>query len=425
MLFHQSKLPLLTFKQTIACSFAVLALMLSTCVAEVVASPVNQAGEAVALLEQKNYAGALEVLHSLEKTLSNPAQISNMLAVAYLGQGYQLLAAGEFQSARDSFRSGRSYNKEDIRLWQGEAITLFRQGKYPEAISLLDQALGIDQQNPDVYLLLGKAYYAGGRMAEAVDALQRCLEYGGGDEVAGLLDKVRREWQIEEEMRLEYRGHFQLSFVDGEHASALASDILETLEDAYVEVGSDLAYYPDVRVPVLLYSHRDYADVTDSPDWAGAVYDGKIRLPLAGMRGMTKRFSAILYHEYMHVLVYFMAGRNVPVWLNEGLAELAGRQIDPTPLTDLTEAIESGRLHKWRDLVKPFSGLAEDRVALAYEQSYSLVDFMVDSYGWHNMAELLESLGKQREWLAAVADVYQEYGLDWPAIQKEWQASLH
>jgi len=412
-------------KGTILCVFAFLSLLLSPYLPDAFASPENQAGKAILLLEKKDYSAALEVLHSLEKTLSNPAQISNMLAVAYLGQGYQLLAAGEFQSARDSFRSGRSYNKEDIRLWQGEAITLFRQGKYPEAISLLDQALGIDQQNPDVYLLLGKAYYAGGRMAEAVDALQRSLEYGGGDEVAGLLDKVRREWQIEEEMRLEYRGHFQLSFVDGEHASALASDILETLEDAYVEVGSDLAYYPDVRVPVLLYSHRDYADVTDSPAWAGAVYDGKIRLPLAGMRGMTKRFSAILYHEYMHVLVHFLAGRNVPVWLNEGLAELAGRRIDPSPLADLTEVIESGQLLEWRDLVKPFSGLAEDRVSLAYEQSYSLVDFMVDSYGWHNMAELLEGLGKQQEWQAAVADVYQEYGLDWPAIQKEWQAGLN
>ncbi len=72
------------------------------------------------------------------------------------------------------------------------------------------------------------------------------------------------------------------------------------------------------------------------------------------MRGMTKRFSAILYHEYMHVIVHFMAGRNVPVWLNEGLAELAGRRIDSTPLTDLTAASEAGRLLEWRDLVKPF-----------------------------------------------------------------------
>ena len=411
-------------KGTFLCLFATLALMLAPCRAEVVASPDNQAGKAVTLLEQGNYAGALKVLHSLGKTLSNPEQISSLLAFAYLGQGYQLLAAGELQSACDSFRSGRSYNNKDLRLWLGEAMTLYRQGKYPEAVSVLDQTFAIDPQNPDVYFLLGKVYYADGRMPEAVDALQGSVEYGGGDEVAGLLDKVRREWQIEEEMRQEHRGHFQLSFVDGEYASALALEILETLEDAYVEVGSDLAYYPDVKVSVLLYSQRDYADVTQSPDWTGAVYDGKIRLPLAGVRSMTKRFAAILYHEYMHVLVHLMAGSKVPVWLTEGLAELSGRRVESTPLIDLNAAVESDQLLEWRDLEKPFSDLPDRLVPLAYEQSHSLVLFMIDSYGWHKMAELLESLGKQQEWPAAVADVYQEYGLDWPAIQKEWQAGL-
>jgi len=425
MLFRQSEMSFFMFRKTIICFLAILSFWSSPLLTDVFALSENLMGKAITLLEQKDYSGALEVLFSLEKTLSNPAQISNMFAVAYLGQGYQLLAAGEFRSARDSFRTGRSYNDADIRLWQGEAITLYRLGKYPEAVSLLDQALGIDQKNPDVYLLQGKAYYAGGRMAEAVDALRRSVEYGGGDEVARLLGKVRREWQIEEQMQQEYRGHFQLSFVDGEQASDLASDILETLEDAYVEVGSDLAYYPDIRVPVLLYSHRDFADVTHSPDWAGAVYDGKIRLPLAGMREVTNRFSAILYHEYMHVLVHFMAGRNVPVWLNEGLAELSGRRIDSTPLTDLTAASETGQLLEWHDLEKPFSGLPDYLVPLAYEQSYSLVLFMVDSYGWHNMVELLESLGKQHEWQGAVTAVYQEYGLDWPAILKEWQADLN
>ena len=403
----------------------VFLLLLSPDLPVAMASPGSQAEKAVTLLTQKNYSGALEVLHSLEKTLSNPANIANMLAIAYLGQGYQLLAAGDFQAARDSFRSGRSYNDDDVRLWQGEAIALYRQGKYPEAVSLLDQAIGIDQQNPDIYLLLGKACYASGRMAEAVDALQRSVEYGGGDDVASLLDKVRREWRIEEEMQLEHRGHFQLSFVDGEHASDLASDILETLEDAYVEIGSDLAYYPDVRVPVLLYSHQDYADVTHSPGWAGAVYDGKIRLPLAGIRGVTKRFKAILYHEYMHVLVHSIAGRNVPVWLDEGLAELSGRRIDPSSLTDLTAASETGRLLEWRDLERPFSGIQDDLVPLAYEQSYSLVLFMVDNYGWHNMSELLEALGKRQEWQVAVSSAYQEYGLDWPAILEEWQEYLN
>ena len=95
---------------------------------------------------------------------------------------------------------------------------------------------------------------------------------------------MRREWQLEQQMGQEVRGHFQLSFVDGGQAAGLATAILETLEDAYAELGSELAYYPDVRVPVLLYSHKDFAAVTNSPDWAGAVYDGKIRLPLGGMQ---------------------------------------------------------------------------------------------------------------------------------------------
>jgi tetratricopeptide (TPR) repeat protein len=424
MLFHQPKMSLSRFKKTIVCVATFLALVTPPCLLEADALPGNQVGKAVALLEQRQYTDALEVLHALEKSLSDPAQISNMFAIAYLGQGYQLLARREFSAARDSFRSGRSYNEEDVRLWRGEAMTFYMQGKYSAAASLLDQAIGIDPENPRVYDLLGKAYYADGRLSEAIDALQRSLEYGGGEDVAAFLDKVRREQQIEAEMQEEYRGHFQLSFEDGEHASAVASEILETLEDAYLEVGSELAYYPDIRVPVLLYKHRDYVDVTRSPDWAGAVYDGKIRLPLAGIRAVNKQLAAILYHEYMHVMVHFMAGRNVPVWLNEGLAEIAGRRINPTPQADLTAAAVSGQLLDWQILASPFSGLADDRIALAYEQSYSLASFMVESYGWHNMRELLETLGKQLEWSVAVAEVYREYGLDWPAIQNEWQAGI-
>ena len=61
---------------------------------------------------------------------------------------------------------------------------------------------------------------------------------------------------------------------------------------------------------------------------------------------------------------------------------------------------------------------------LAYEQSYSLVNFMVDRYGWHKIPELLKSIGTRKPWKNAVADVYHDYGLDWPAILREWQESV-
>ena len=390
-----------------------------------VASPNQQVEEAVKLIEQNDYAHALDLLHELEASLLNPDQISNLFAFAYLGRGYQLLSSGDFSAARESFDEGRRYNEADVRFWQGAALTLFKQGQYAEAVSLLDQALGIAPGNADIYQLLGQAYYADGRMAEALDALTRSNELGGSPDVVELLEKVRREWQIEQEMGQEVRGHFQLSFVDGVQGETLATAILETLEDAYSELGSELAYYPDVRVPVLLYSRSDFSTVTKSPDWAGAVYDGKIRLPLGGLHHMTDQLAAMLYHEYMHVLVHFLGNRQIPVWLNEGLAELAGRRIYSSPLADLHKASEANQLIGWDDLAGPFAGLADEKVRLAYEQSHSLVHFMVDRFGWHKMTELLKRLARRQAWQTAITAVYHDYGLDWPAIRAEWQASLN
>ena len=389
-----------------------------------VASTKQQVGKAINLLEKKEYVQALDLLHDLEESITNPNQISNLLAFAYLGRGYQLLSSGDLSAAREAFIEGRQYNEDDIRLWQGEAMTLYKQGRYAEAASLLDQALGIAPQNAAVYHLLGQSHYADGRMAESLDALSRSRNLGGGDDVVALIDKVRREWQLEQEMGHEVRGNFQLSFVDDGHVDGLATSIVDALEDAYADLGSDLDFYPDVRVPVLLYSQKDFFAVTNSPDWAGAVYDGKIRLPLGGMHRMTTRLTALLYHEYMHVLVHFLGNHRVPVWLNEGLAEVAERQIYSRPLLHLQLAAEKKQLLGWEVLSASFAKLGSGQVELAYEQSYSLVYFMIDRYSWHKMSELLEKIGGGQAWHDAVSAVYLDYGLDWPAILVEWQASL-
>jgi tetratricopeptide (TPR) repeat protein len=383
----------------------------------------HQIQNVVQLLEAKDYQHALELLHDLQSSALNPSQLDNLLAVAYLGRGYQLLASEDLRESGEAFQEGRRYNDEDVRLWQGEAMVRFKQGRYAEAASLIDQAIGIDPQSANLHRLLGQTYYADGRMAEALDALTVSASLGGGVEVDKLLEKVRREWQVEQEMGQESRGHFQLSFVDGKHAADMASSVLEILEEAYAELGSDLAYFPEVRVPVLLYLKRDFSAVTNSPDWAGGVYDGKIRLPVGGMQYMSDQLSSVLYHEYMHVIVHFMANRRAPVWLNEGLAEMSGRR-RYTPSSNHLQAVTQDDQLDWETLAKPFSKLPVDKVPLAYEQSYSLVSFMVDRYGWHKISELLERVGKRQPWRDAIATVYQDYGLDWPAILREWQASL-
>jgi len=355
----------------------------------------QQIHNAVKLLESQEYQQAIELLHHLQGSALNPNQFDNLLAVAYLGRGYQLLAASDLIASGEAFQEGRRYNDEDARLWQGEAVVRIRQGFYSEAASLLDQAIGVNPQNAGLYSLIGQAYYADGRMAEAVDALTKAISLGGGAEVDQLLQKVQREWKLERDMGQESRGHFQLSFVDGEEGDKLAPKVMETLEDAYAELGSQLAYFPNIKVPVLLYQKKDFSAVTQSPDWAGGVYDGKIRLPLGGISRMSDQLAAVLYHEYMHVLVHFMANRRAPVWLNEGLAEMAGRRLFSPASPHLQLAGQGEGLLGWDTLAKPFSSLPAEQVMLAYEQSHSLVSFMVDHYGWHKISELLTSIGRQ------------------------------
>ena len=94
------------------------------------------------------------------------------------------------------------------------------------------------------------------------------------------------------------------------------------------------------------------------------------------------------------------------------------------PMHHLQKAVQSEGVLGWDMMAKPFSRLPADKVMLAYEQSHSLVSFMIAHYGWHKIPELLESIGKRKPWQDAIADVYQDYGLDWPAILREWQASL-
>lgn len=380
--------------------------------------------EAIADLEQQRYVQALDTLTEIAARHPDPEQVSAYLALAWLGRGFQLITAGDFPAAREAFFAGRRYNADDVRFLQGEGLAWYREGRYAEAAAIFDRATGYAPERADLFLMLGRAYYADGRMAEALDALVRAKDRGGGDETAALLAKVRREWQVEQGMAREASGHFILSYEDGRPAE-LADRILDVLEAAYVEFGADLNYYPAVKVTVLLYERADFKSVTGSPDWAGAQYDGKIRVPYVPGMHMTPAFEALLYHEYAHVAVHFLANRKAPVWLNEGLAELAGRRRLDRPSEHLQAALREDRLISWDSLAQSFAGLPAGKVPLAYEQSHALVAHLVDRYGWHTLRELMERLAAGEGLQAAVGYAWRDYGMSWPALLAEWRAGVN
>ncbi|HEY6837243.1 MAG TPA: hypothetical protein VI389_00735, partial [Geobacteraceae bacterium] len=203
-----------------------------------------------------------------------------------------------------------------------------------------------------------------------------------------------------------------------------ADSVLDTLESAYNRVGSDLDQFPSARIPVILYTKKDYRTVTASPDWSGGLYDGKIRLPIGGATELGEQLRAVLFHEYTHVVVRDIVNGNCPTWLNEGLAEIEGRKENNPPLQEIGKAFRNGTLHTFAALEGGFMGFSGKQAQLAYEESYSIVNFMASTYGWYKIKEILVNLGSGMPIAAAVAKGLGDFGLDYQQVEKEWREYL-
>ena len=130
---------------------------------------------------------------------------------------------------------------------------------------------------------------------EALDAWDKALALDPGNKlIIEMADKARREATVESGMGKDFRSMFVISYDEGT-MSDLADDVLKALESAYNRVGSDFSHYPSVRIPVILYTRKDYRNVTAGPEWSGGMYDGKVRLPIGGTREITPMLRGVLF----------------------------------------------------------------------------------------------------------------------------------
>ena len=378
--------------------------------------------QGIELMRSGEFSAALEILHQAAERQIDPQSIDGLLGQAYIGLGFQRLEAAKYAEALEAFAEATDYRPDDPSPWKGQAIANLHQGQNAAAESALQEALGLTPQDPVLYQLLGRARYSSGDMAGAVSALQQAVDLGSSS-AQDMLTKVEAEWKLEQGMRRDFSSVFQLSYAD-DGQSDLAGSILSVLEDAYADLGAELDFYPEIKVPVLLYTRQEFERVTASPDWAGAVYDGKIRIPIGGLKRMIPELKALLYHEYAHAIIRFLGKGRVPTWLNEGYAELAGRRQHRLDLDELERAVAAARLLPWGRLNKGFNDLSKEQVHLAYQQSYSFCRFLVEQFGWHLFRDLIVALAGGADLPTAFTSVYGDYGLSWPQLDRAWRDSL-
>ncbi|GFE58943.1 peptidase MA family metallohydrolase [Geobacter sp. AOG1] len=387
--------------------------------------PILHNDYALTLLEQGEYEKGLDQLQKAFSLNPYDQNLRKNLAEAYTCVGMRQMERKLYDAAAEYFDHARELLPESPRYAILRGIALHAAKRYEGAIYELERARSLGGASPELYYHLGRAYYDSDNLTLALEMWEKALELDPSRAaIRELADKTRRELALETRMDKGYSSRFSLSY-DTELKSVLAGDILDVLETAYNRVGSDLGYFPEARVQVLLYTKKDFKALTDSPDWSGGLYDGKIRIPLGGATGMTPLLRNVLVHEYTHVVVFEMTKGNCPTWLNEGVAELEGRKEFNQPMAELGRVARHGGFLSFPLLERPFSTLSDKQVALAYQQSYALVNFMVARYGWQKIQEILRLLGNGKSVSDAIGVALADYGVDYSGVVTEWQGNMN
>ena len=140
--------------------------------------------------------------------------------------------------------------------------------------------------------------------------------------------------------------------------------------------------------------------MTRSPQWAGGLYDGRIRLAVGGGLDDPASLDRVVVHELAHAFVQHIAPGGVPAWLHEGLAVLFEQGEERWIDQHLRAA---GRLPSLSSLEGGFAGLNAADAILAYAQSAAAARVLINRLG-PNLAPFLQSLDRSQSLDAALAN---------------------
>jgi tetratricopeptide (TPR) repeat protein len=312
-------------------------------------------------------------------------------AVALVEAGSAALDAGRFGEALDAFVEASSILPRDASLRLGAGVAAFMLGRDDDAQKFFESALALNAGFVEASEWLGELHYRAGRVKDAIATYEAALQRSPGiKRLQSRVDEWRKESRVEERFYESRGAHFSVLF-EGPSDELLARRVVERLEAAYWRIGPILTAYPPKTITVVLYTQEQFRDVTRMPAWASGAYDGRIHVPMRGALDHTEELDRVLSHEFVHAVVAMLGGRNVPVWLNEGLATL----LEPGGREDADAELARASVRPpLRQLHRSFSGLPADEARVAYALSTVAVRRMIELRSASAVVTLLHHLGR-------------------------------
>jgi len=334
---------------------------------------------------------------------------------AYFLAGVTEMQGGNPARASAYFASGLRVMPEQSNLLEWHAVALSAQGQYDEAVHELEHAVTLTPDVARLHQLLGLAQYNADRTGEAVIAWKRALELSPDQNTAAWLRKAQRELEVEERSRRRQSVHFILHYQGDATSADLQQQLLATMEEGYRDLANQLGYEPSEKIIVILYTQKQFVDITDAPSWAGAINDGKLRIPLRGVTQMNAELARVLKHELTHSFLSSLTGGRCPTWLNEGMAQMMEPRNSSAFAQPLSALFQQRKAISFAVLEHPFIRFSDAQAQVAYAESLSGAEYLRQRYGLGEVVRMLRNIGSGVEPELALR---QSTGMDYAAFEQ-------
>jgi hypothetical protein len=234
-----------------------------------------------------------------------------------------------------------------------------------------------------------------------------------------LYEDDRFDWQVF------YEGDIVLHWYGSDQSEARR--LLGYADQALMRLQQEMGVI--LREPVHVYAYRSKSDMSLTLPRRSEAFDDRI-LTLGVvvddatllLLGTHSDVEGTIAHELSHIVVGLVTDNpytDIPRWLDEGLAMYAEGDLPSGNRRALDAAVRRDQLISVRSLSAYTGDPAE--VDLFYGEAYSVVDYLLRSYGQGKMAQLL---GAFTEGITQEEALQRAYGLGIEDLDAAWRESL-
>jgi len=289
-------------------------------------------------------------------------------------------------AALPSLRGGSLQDADGVAQ---QAVNLIDASQPQKALKLLQPQLKT-HRDPTLLAIAGVAAWRADDSKQALEYWRASLDIAPIPEVEKLYRQVERETKGDQSNDRLYGMRVLLRYESSTIPADTARQMTAVLDQQFARISSELGCSAEERVIAIVQSKDAYRKSTDTAEWNGGQFDGKIRVPIFDPRIVDSTLLRSLAHETTHACLTMLG--HWPAWLQEGVAQkLSGDTLNAVQQKKLAELARQGKLPRLSNLKQDWSRMDAQHAAEAYALSLAAVELLWSDSGAAGVRNLLRN----------------------------------